>query len=228
MSKSSTGSKFIAMIVVVLIGTAAGVGYFKQSAVLSSESEAKSAPPIQKGALKSQTGDIVVGDANAPVTIVEYMSMSCTHCAHFHQEVFPALEKEFLIPGKAKLIVRHFPLNEPAMRGAQIVECAGQNGLDRANFVKVLLDMQSKWAFSEDFIKNLKQIASVGGLDSAAASSCLADKSLETSIIASRKEGEEKLKVDSTPAFFINGVAYSGDRTISGFKKAIESATNAQ
>lgn len=227
MSKTSTGSKLIACIVIAIIGAAAGFGYFKQSATLS-ESQAKPAVKVEGTALNARPGDIILGDVNAMVTIVEYMSLSCTHCAHFYQTVVPDLEKEFIATGKAKLIVRHFPLNEPAMKGAVLVECAGQNGKDRKNFVKVLFDMQSKWAFGEDYMTNLKQIGLVGGVDSAAFESCSADKDLETRLLAGRKEAEEVLKVDATPTFFINGVKYEGDRDIAGFRKAITAAEKAQ
>jgi protein-disulfide isomerase len=226
MAKPAYGSKLIAFIVVAIIGAAAGFGYFKQSSALN-ESEAKTVK-ADSNVLSPRPADIIIGDVNALVTIVEYMSMSCTHCAHFHQTVMPDLTKEFITPGKVKLIVRHFPLNEPAMRGAMVVECTAQGGLDRTKFIKVLLDMQEKWAFTEDFLKNLKQISLVGGLDSAAFDSCVADKDLEARILASRKEAEEKLKVDSTPAFYINGVKFEGDRTIEGFRKGISAAEKPQ
>lgn len=227
MAKPSFGIKLIAVIVVAMIGAAAGFGYFKQSAELT-ETQAKVETKVSGTALTPRPADIMYGDPNALITIVEYMSMSCTHCAHFHQEVFPDLEKEFITPGKVKLIQRHFPLNEPAMRGAQIVECAGQNGLDPKNFIKVLFEMQNKWAFNEDFMKSLKQIALVGGIDSAAFDSCIADKDLEARILASRKEGEEQLKVDGTPAFYINGVKYDGPRTVDGMRGAIAAAEKSQ
>ncbi len=229
MAKATYGTKIIACIVIAAIGAAAGFGYFKQSAALT---ESQEKPAAQAAAnphvLAPRPTDIIYGDVNALVTIVEYMSMSCSHCAHFHQSTLPDLEKEFITTGKAKLIVRHFPLNEPAMRGSMVVECAGKNGLDPKSFIKVLLEMQNKWAFSEDYLKNLKQIALVGGIDSAAFDSCLADKPLEATILTSRKEGEEALKIDSTPFFFINGVKYEGDRTIEGFRAAIAAAQKAQ
>jgi len=155
------------------------------------------------------------------VTIVEYASLSCTHCAHFHETVFPELQKEFITPGKVKLVLREFPLNEPAIKAAELVECAGQNGLERANFVKVLFNMQAKWAFDDKFLASLKQIAGVGGIDSAAFDSCMADKALETKILAGRQDAEKNLGVNATPTFFINGVRYDGERTIEGFRTAI-------
>lgn len=227
MAKSSTGFKLIAILVVATIGAAMGFGYFKQSAVLE-DSQAKTTAKISGTTLNPRPADIIVGDVNALVTIVEYMSLSCNHCADFNQKVLPELEKEYITPGQVKLVVRHFPLNEPALKAAMLTECAGQNGLERKSFVKVLFDMQEKWAFTQDYLKNLKQIALVGGIDSASFESCMTDKDLEAEILTSRKEGEEQLKITGTPAFFINGAPYEGERTAAGFRTAIEAAKKAQ
>ena len=88
--------------------------------------------------------------------------------------------------------------------------------------MKVLFDIQSKWAFDAKFLVNLKQIALVGGIDSAGFDSCMADKSLETRILAMRQQAQEKLAVNSTPTFFINGSLYEGDRDMAGFHTAID------
>ena len=254
MNKPSSGSKTIAIVILLIIGAAAGFGYLKQSTTLGDSAEAKNATtaPVNTTAaaaavapapmtpakdvpasvigkvLETRPGDIILGDVNAGTTIVEYMSLSCSHCAHFHQTTLPDVEKEFIATGKAKLVIRHFPLNEPAIKAAQLVECAGQNGLDRKNFVKVLFEMQTKWAFDDKFLNNLKQIASVGGIDSAAFDSCMADKALETKILAGRKEAEDVLKVDSTPGFFINGKKFEGERDAAGFRKILSGTEKPQ
>lgn len=224
MSKK-TNVKPIMYILAVLVLGAAGFGYFHQTSRLgddAKESEGANAASIDAELLSPKPKDILLGDANAVVTIVEYSSLSCPHCGHFHQDVLPALEKEFITPGKVKLVVRHFPLNEPALKASLLVECAGKNGLKRENFMKVLFSMQKQWALSEDFMNNIKQIAVVGGLDSATFASCMEDKDLETSILAERQEAETKLHVSSTPSFFINGTAYKGELNIEGFREAIE------
>jgi protein-disulfide isomerase len=229
MSKASHGGKWVALVLIVIVAAAAIYGYSKQTKTLAendADAQAATSPDAETAALlKVKPSDIVIGDPNALTTIVEYSSLSCPHCAHFHETVLPDLTKEFITPGKVKLVVRHFPLNEPALKGAELVECAGQTGLERANFVKVLFDLQSKWAFDENFLKNLKQIALVGGMDSAGFDSCMADKGLETKILAERQVAQDKLKINGTPAFFINGVAYDGDRSIDGFQSAIKSST---
>lgn len=223
MAKTAKASskKLVLFIVLALVGGAAGYGYFSQSAKLGSEGEEHA---IERSALAGKPTDIIMGDVNAMVAIVEYSSLSCPHCAHFHEEVLPQLDKEFLQTGKAKLILRHFPLNESALRGAMVVECAGQNKLSRENFLKVLFKMQTQWAMSEHFLEDLRKIALVGGLDSAAFDSCIADQALEARLVTARAEADEKLHVRSTPTFFINGLKLEGQPTIEAFRTAIGAA----
>ncbi len=238
MSTSKSSGKLVIIALVALVGGLAGFGYFNQAAKLddtaqhASSSEPATSEPatsstIDTTILEIKKDDIVLGDSKAPVTMVEYSSLSCPHCANFHAKTLPDVEKNFIETGKVKLVVRAFPLNEPAAKGAMIVECAGQNGLKRENFLKVLFDMQAQWAFSEGFLKDLKQIALVGGLDSAAFDSCVNDKDLETRILTSRQEAETKLAISSTPTFFINGKKFEGEPSIDGFKQALDAAITA-
>ena len=183
MTQKSHGTKIAAIIVLLLVAAIVGYGYFKQSSKLRAEDTAEAAPVIDASVLAMRPSDIYMGDVNALVTIVEYSSLSCPHCQHFHQKVLPELEKEFITTGKVKLILRHFPLNAPALKASEVVECSGSNGGNggsRANFIKVLFELQEKWAFTEDYLKNLKQIALTGGMDSAAFESCVNNKDLET------------------------------------------------
>lgn len=226
MAKSSGSGKLVIFLIVALVGAAAGFGYFNQTARLSDSNVTAENEPLPKdaAALKPKPTDIILGDPNAIVTIVEYSSLSCPGCAHFHTKILPTIEKEFITTGKVKLIFRPFPLNEPAIRGSQLIECANANDQNAENFIKVLFDMQSQWAFNEDFLKNLKQIALVGGVDSAAFDSCMADKELENRILTVRQEGETALGVNSTPTFFINGMKYEGGLTVDGFRTKLEEA----
>ena len=233
MSKKNSGPKLIAAALIIIVGGAAAFGYMKQSSNLGGDEAkledvkpAEATAKIDTALLTVKPSDIILGDANAPVTIVEYASLSCSHCAHFHETVLPDLQKQFITTGKVRLVLRHFPLNAPALKGAELVECAGRDGKERASFAKVLFDMQSKWAFDENYVNNLKQIASVGGIDSAAFDSCMADKALEDEILNDRKEAQEKLAVDSTPMFFINNVKFEGERTPEAFAKAINAEIN--
>lgn len=226
MAKTTGSGKLILILFVALIGAAAGYGYFSQTAKLSDEPsvEKTAEAPVDQALLTPKPNDIIIGDNNAIVTMVEYSSLSCPHCANFHETILPTLEKEFITTGKAKLVVRYFPLNEPALKASQVVECAGKTGLKRESFIKVLFDMQQQWAMSESFLKDLKQIALVGGMDSATFDSCVADKDSETQILAARQEAGTKLNIEATPTFFINGMKYEGEYSVAGFRKALEGA----
>ncbi len=225
MATSKNAGKLVIFALVALIGGAAGFGYFTQNAKMEDAPKpATAATAEQKQILAPKPSDIILGDNNALVTIVEYSSLSCPHCAHFHQEILPALDKEFITTGKVKMVLRHFPLNDPAIKASEVVECAGQNNLKRENFMKVLFEMQQQWAYNDTYVKDLKQIASVGGLDSATFDSCLADKGLETRILTMRQEAETKLQVSSTPTFYIDGEKYTGEPSVDGFRDAIKAA----
>lgn len=218
-------SKFFLFILVAMVVGAAGFGYLKQTEKLSDTTTTTAGiTPMDQQLLTPKPNDIIIGDSNAIVTLVEYSSLSCPHCAHFHKDVLPAITNEFIAPGKVKLVVRHFPTNEPAMAAAQIVECADKNGLNREKFLNALFEMQSQWAFSENFLADLKKIATVGGIDSAMIESCNADKTLEARILTNADDGAKKLGIKSTPTFFINGIKYEGELTAEGFRAALDGA----
>lgn len=225
MANTSHGGKIIIFVLVALVLGAAGYGYFSQTAQLKDKPKEKAPVAIDATLLAPQPNDIILGDNNALVTLVEYSSLTCPHCAHFNADVLPTIDKEFIATGKVKLVLRHFPLNEPALKAAQVVECAGNNGLKREGFIKVFFDMQAQWAFGESFLKDLKQIARVGGIDSAAFDSCINDKELEARILNTRQVAETKLGVNSTPSFFLNGEKFTGEPSVDGFRKALTAAT---
>ncbi|MFM9889480.1 MAG: DsbA family protein [Rickettsiales bacterium] len=223
MAQKPLNKKLIVVIAALLIGGIAFFGYTKQTGVMS-DADNKGPATIDSSLLKARPNDIIVGDNNALVTIVEYSSLTCPHCAHFHADVLPAIKKEYIDSGKVKLIMRHFPLNEPAVKASQLVECVGAQGGQRTNFLKALFETQDKWAFAETYLADLKKIALVGGVDSAAFDSCMANKDLETKILNSRREAAEKLGVNATPSFFIDGVKLEKDYSVESFRTALDAA----
>jgi protein-disulfide isomerase len=184
-------------------------------------SEATNAP-IKMELLEITGSDKVLGNPDAPVTIVEYASLSCTHCAHFHNDILPKVKEAFIDTGKAKLVMRNFPLNEPALRGAMLANCVAPE--QYYTFLKVLFQMQDKWAFSESFKDNLSQIAGVGGVSPEQFGKCMSDMSLEKQALTTRKDAEEGLKIASTPTFFINGTRLEGAQPFDEFSKAVNAA----
>jgi len=166
------------------------------------------------------TGDIVIGKAEAPVTVVEYASLTCPHCATFQINTLPEFKKEYVDTGKVKVVFRDFPLDGVALRAAQIARCGGP---DRAaGYVDVIFRQQSQWATSQDPITALKQIGKFGGLSDAQMDACLADKSLEDAILKSRLDGQTKFKVNSTPTLVINDKTYPGAASFADLKKIVD------
>jgi protein-disulfide isomerase len=167
--------------------------------------------PINSPLAQAQPDDIVEGDANAPITMIEYSSLSCPHCARFQVDVLPTIKKEFIDTGKVKLIQRDFPLNKPAVQAAQLAHCAGP--MRYSALVDILFKTQDQW-LNEQAVEKLAQIAATAGMDRQAFDACLANKDIETKIVASRKAGEDAFQVNATPTFIVNGVKLEGEQTV--------------
>ncbi|MDX2073393.1 MAG: thioredoxin domain-containing protein [Alphaproteobacteria bacterium] len=175
---------------------------------------------IQAAPLKT---DYVLGKRNAPLVMVEYASLSCPHCAEFSSNVLPELEKKYIDTGKLAYILRQFPLNEPAMRGAMLVDCVGETSEEQYYvFSRVLFDAQKRWAFDTNFMSGLETIATVGGLSKARFKGCMEDKEREMKVLQAKKDTNDALKIPHTPYIFIGGEVYEGDRTAEAVSKFID------
>jgi protein-disulfide isomerase len=170
--------------------------------------------------LAAELGELVLGDPNAPVTVVEYASLSCDHCGAFHRETLPALKERYIDTGKVKLVFRDFPLEQNALRAAMIARCAGPER--RAAFVDVFFKQQDGWSHSRNPLAAIKQLAKLGGMGEQQIEACLADKALEDAILAARLEGQQRYGVKSTPTFIINGRVYSGNQSIDDFAAILD------
>jgi protein-disulfide isomerase len=166
--------------------------------------------------------DIVIGKEKAPVVIVEYASLSCPHCAHFFVNSLPTLTTRYIDTGKAKLLYRHYPLNEPALKAAELVQCADPDR--RHAFLDVLFSTQGKWAYDANFKESLATTAVLGGIARAKFDACMNDKELEKSILEVTTEAQDDFKVSSTPTFFINNKKEEGDHSAESLGKEIDSA----
>ena len=171
------------------------------------------------GEVAVEADDYVIGEATAPVTIIEYASLTCPHCARFHGQVLPALKKELIESGKVRLVYRDFPLDQLAMAGSVLARCAGRDRYFA--FLDVLFRDQSRWARSQDPIQALSQIARLGGMGKEKFQSCLNDKKLQESILKQRLDGSQKYQVNSTPTLIINGKKFSGGLTFDQIKAVV-------
>ena len=153
--------------------------------------------------------DRVLGDPKAPVTIIEYASLTCPHCATFHTASLPDLKKNYIDTGKVRLVYRHFPLDKFAAKGAMLANCAGK---DREfAVIDVLFQNQLQWAGARDPEAELAKIGRLAGVGEAEFKACMENQALLEKILGERQAGE-RAGVDSTPTLFINGKRYPGAR----------------
>lgn len=166
--------------------------------------------------------DIVQGSASAPATIVEYASMTCTHCAAFHEQVWPELKAKYIDSGRAKFILREFPLDPLATAGFMLARCAGP---DKRNLlVDQLFSQQKTWAFVEKPIQPLLEMVKQIGMSQTDFETCLKNQDLYDQVNQSRDRAAETFNIDSTPTFFINGRKLVGELALSDFDKWLDIA----
>lgn len=175
--------------------------------------------PSREELLQLRDSDFYLGNKDAKVAVIEYSSLSCPHCAEFHNTVFPKLSEEYINPGKVLFIHRDFPLNGPALKAALLAQCSREQYF---TFLKVLFSTQSKWAFSQDFMKVLEVTAKLGGISKEKFDGCMSDKKLEQHVLQTRKDAAEVLKVQSTPTFFVNGEEVKGVNGYDAFKTIVD------
>ena len=163
--------------------------------------------------------DKVMGEENAPVTIVEFASMTCPHCAAFHAQTLPAIKEKYIDTGKVRMIFREFPFDPRAEAAFMLARCSNDNYFP---MVDTLFKQQESWARAEDAVGALLQIARLAGFSQESFEACLTDQKLLDDVRAVQKRGADEFKVDSTPTFFINGNTYKGALTIAELSAIID------
>jgi protein-disulfide isomerase len=167
--------------------------------------------------------DMTLGPANATVTITEYASMTCPHCAAFAEAVFPKIKSEYIDTGKVRYVFREFPLDIKAAAGSMLARCIA-NGDSGKYFavIDMLFKQQNDWVV-KNTTETLTRIGKQAGLSQQAVETCLKDQALLDKIAADQKFASEVLKVNSTPTFFINGEMIKGETSFEEFDKKIKS-----
>jgi protein-disulfide isomerase len=164
-------------------------------------------------------GDRVLGKDDAPVTIVEYASMTCPHCAHFHETTYPELKKKYIDTGKVRFIFREFPLDPIAAGASMLARCA-----DKDKFfpmIETLFQLQRQWAVEKP-IPPLMAIAKQAGFTEQSFYACISNKKMLDQIQAYQKRATEKFGVNSTPTIFVNGKKQNGAVSIEDLSKVID------
>ncbi|MDI3565926.1 DsbA family protein [Bradyrhizobium sp. Arg816] len=165
--------------------------------------------------------DMALGPKDAPVTITEYASMTCPHCAAFNEQVFPKIKSEYIDTGKVRYIFREFPLDIKAAAGSMLSRCIAKDDAPKYFAVTdMLFRQQNDWVL-KNTTETLTRIGKQAGLTQQQVEACLKDQALLDKIAADQKYASDVLKVDSTPTFFINGEKIKGEASFDEFAKKI-------
>lgn len=170
-------------------------------------------PPLSERAL---------GKADAPVTVIEYASLTCDHCKRFHIETFPRLKEAYIDTGKVKFVYRHFPLDQVGMMASTLAECVPR--IRFFGLIEMLFRSHDGWAHSQDPKAGLAQIGLLAGISRPAFEACLADEKLSTAIVEEVRLGQQKHNVNSTPTFIIGDMVIRGARSYEDIARAIDRA----
>ncbi len=165
-------------------------------------------------------GEKALGDENAPVTIIEYASMTCGHCASFHKRTWPDLKKEYIETGKVRFVFREFPLDPVAAAAFMLARCAPQDKY--FEIVDTLFENQRSWAFTDNPYQSMLDFSKQIGFTQESFEECLTNQGLLDAVNAVKDRGANEFGVNSTPTFFINGERVSGALSIEEMGKLIE------
>ncbi|WP_051116131.1 DsbA family protein [Methyloferula stellata] len=167
--------------------------------------------PVDQLMAENALPDVPLGKDDAPITIVEYASMTCSHCAAFYATTFPDLKSKYIDTGKVRFILREFPLDPLATAGFMLARCAGPD--KRNAMVDLLFAQQKNWAFTEKPIEALSNLVKQTGMTQEAFEACLKDQALYEKVNDIRNRAAEKFGINATPTFFINGRKQTGEIT---------------
>ncbi|RMF12269.1 MAG: DsbA family protein [Alphaproteobacteria bacterium] len=178
--------------------------------------------------------DIVLGDPDAPITVIEYASMTCAHCAAFHEDVFHDFKKNYIDTGRAKFIMRHFVLNGPDLAASMVARCVDSNRYYA--FIDLFLGRQAAWITpwqnvrpaEDSTLADLAEMAEMDiflrptGVSTARMRACLESKKLQDDLLRQRAEGQKQYDIKGTPTIIINGKVYTGEHTYEAFEAALK------
>ncbi|MEO0543350.1 MAG: DsbA family protein [Pseudomonadota bacterium] len=204
-----------------LSATATGLAFLPSLASAQSLPPSSGSVNMEELLAESALPDMIKGSSDAPITIVEYASMTCGFCALFHNDVWPTINEKYVETGKVRFIVREFPLDPRAAAAAMLARCAPNDSYFA--MVDVLFKQQTAWARAEDARPPLENIAKLAGFTQETFEACLTDQKLLDDVNTVRVRGSEEFGVSSTPTFFIDGEKYSGVLSVEQMSAIIDS-----
>ena len=177
--------------------------------------------PVEELMKPTDLPDITLGKADAKVTVIEYGSMTCGHCAHFANKIFPDFKTKYIDSGKVRYIFREFPLDNLAAAVSMLARCSG--GDKTMPLIETFYAQQENWAFeNSNPVPKLFDIAKQAGFTQESFDKCLTDQKLLDQITGQRTRANSDFGVKATPTFFINGKRLQDVPTIENFDKVIE------
>lgn len=169
----------------------------------------------------------VLGDENAPLTIIEYSSLGCPHCMAFHRDTYPMIKKEYIDTGKVRMILRDFPLGARAMAAAMVARCAPEQRY--FGMIELFFQKQQEWSHAEDALAAISNVAKFGGMSSGDVVECLENQELLDAIRGRAEDAQIDFEISSTPSFLIggeDGEKIEGALATDDFRDVIEKALN--
>jgi len=165
-------------------------------------------------------GEMTLGDKSAPITVYEYASLTCSHCADFEKNTFPSVKTNYIDTGKVYYVFREFPFDPVATAAFMLARCAGPERY--FGFIEVLFDRQVQWAFVETPMEELKKIAKQGGFSDDAFDACMKNQEIFDHVKTVAQRAAQAFGVRSTPTFFINGEKIEGAIPYEDFDKILK------
>jgi protein-disulfide isomerase len=165
-------------------------------------------------------GEIALGDPSAPVTVIEYASMTCSHCAHFHETTFTPFKEKYIDTGKVYFIFREFPLDPLATAAFMLARCLPEERY--LPLVDILFRQQKNWAFTDDPSGALLNIVKQAGFTQETFNTCLTNQQILDGVNWVKNRGAQDFEVSATPTFFINGTKKSGALSLETLDQEIE------
>lgn len=213
----------VGVAIAVVITVAIGIAAYQFSRERVPDAVAPPAPVTPEAGIVYED-DFILGDRNAPVTLIEFASLTCPHCASFHRDILPHLKKDYIDTGKIRLVYRDFPTSpvKLALAAAMLARCGGEDRF--FGFIEVLYRSQERWSQSENPRRELEQIARMGGMSSSEFDACLDDRALLEKLQARAQRDQERYGIRSTPSFVLDGRKLSRVETVEDFRDALDSA----
>jgi protein-disulfide isomerase len=164
--------------------------------------------------------DLPLGKEDAPVTVIEYASLTCPHCADFMNNAFDQIKTAYIDTGKVKWIYRDFPLDQVALRAAMLARCAGPDRYYA--FVETLFKQQKVWVQQKDPLQGIAAVGRLGGITQEQFDACMKNKDVENAALQNELDAQKQFGVDSTPTFIINGTKHAGELSLADFSALVD------